>query len=81
MPTAAKNVKYHSSPQREGRSTVESAIKNVDLQEENIGDISKKVYDFSEIMYAILILPLFYLAFFSILCTFVQCLTKSLRSL
>ena len=64
MPTAAKNVKYHSSPQREGRSTVESAIKSVGLQEGITGDISKKVYDFSEIMYAILILPLFYPPFF-----------------
>ena len=42
MPTAAKNVKYHSSPQREGRSIVESAIKSVDHHEEVTGDISKK---------------------------------------
>ena len=35
------NVKYHSSPQKEGQSTVENAIKNIDHRDENLGDISK----------------------------------------
>ena len=42
VPTAAKNAKYHSSPPREGRSTVESAIENEGRHEEVTGDISKK---------------------------------------
>jgi len=39
--TVEKNAKYHSSPQREGQSTVENAIKNTDRQEET-EDISKQ---------------------------------------
>ena len=34
MQTVDKNAKYHSSPQREGQSTVENAIKSIDHQEE-----------------------------------------------
>ena len=42
--TVKKNAKYHSSPQREGRSTVEHATKNIDPQEENMEeeDTSKR---------------------------------------
>ena len=36
------NVKYHSSPQKEGQSIVENAIKNIDHREENLGDIRNK---------------------------------------
>ena len=35
------NVKYHSSPQREGQSTVENVIKNIDHREET-EDIRKR---------------------------------------
>ena len=38
--TVDKNAKYHSCPRKEGQSTVENAIKNIDLQEET--DIRKK---------------------------------------
>jgi hypothetical protein len=33
------SVKYHSNPHREDRSIVENAIKKIDHQEENLGDI------------------------------------------
>ena len=36
------NVKYHSSPRKDDRSTVENVIKNIDHQEENLGDIRTK---------------------------------------
>ena len=39
--TVDKNVKCHLSPRRAGRSTVKSAGKSIDRQEENIDDISK----------------------------------------
>jgi hypothetical protein len=37
-----KSVKYHSNQQREGQSTVKRVGKNIDPQEESLGDISKK---------------------------------------
>jgi len=40
--TVEMSVKYPSSPQKEGQSTVENAIKNIDHQEENLGDIRNK---------------------------------------
>jgi len=40
--TVEKNVKYHSSQQREGRSIVENAIKNTDHRDEDLEDISKQ---------------------------------------
>ena len=40
MQIVDKNAKYHSSPQREGQSTVENAIKSIDHQEET--DIRNK---------------------------------------
>ena len=39
--TVETNAKYHSRPQREGQSTVENAIKNIDHREERV-DISKQ---------------------------------------
>jgi hypothetical protein len=41
VPTADKNAKCHSNPQREGRSTVKHVGKNIDHQEET-EDISKQ---------------------------------------
>jgi hypothetical protein len=38
-----KNVKYHSSLQREDQSTVRHVGKSIDPQEESLGDISKKI--------------------------------------
>jgi len=39
--TVEKNVKYHSSPQKEGQSTVENAIKDTGRRDET-EDISKQ---------------------------------------
>ena len=40
--TVEMNVKYHSNQQKEGQSTVENVIKNIDHREENLGDIRNK---------------------------------------
>ena len=48
--TVGKNVKCHSSPLREGQSTVENATENVDRQEEATEDIRIIVSDVSEVI-------------------------------
>ena len=61
--TVDKNAKCHSSPQREGLSTVENAIKNIDRQEET--DISNKYLISQKSIRRFLIILFFYFFVFA----------------